>query len=275
MNIRDITMGGAFPQSKKLPLEYNPLLMVKAPHVSGPCRNSPMSVWLGDVATTVRDFLEIQSKEPAMFATRSLLQPELAQRVLTVPVFLRPDQVSYHASLSEWTRQDFIGTFRDYGAVGAASPEKLLQTKTQVKLFVGVDQMNMKIKKSGWTKDKSIPYRGSIEVNNRLLTKLTAPGIAVVTGSKDEGYQSQVFTDMKAGEAFIKSIPPDSDRLAVGLQVPSDIVKRLFPEVGPPTTKTPVGFVAVSGPSYGPTPKVIAGVDDLSLEIRWKPSLKD
>lgn len=276
MNIRDKTMGGTFTSSQTFPVEYNPLLMVKPPHAHGPCRGSSMSVWLGDVATTVRDFLGTSSKKPAMFASRSLLQPELAQRILTVPVFFRPDQVGYYDSLSKWTRQDFTGNFRDYGSVGVARPEKLLQTRTQVKLFVGVDQLNMKIMKGGWTKDKSIPYRGSIEVNNRLLTKLTTPGIAVVTGSNEEGYQSKVFTDMKEGEAFIKSIPAGRDRLAVGLQVSSDIARRLFPEsIGSLTTKTSVGFVAVSGPSYGPVPKVLAGVDDLNLEILWKPSLKD
>jgi len=271
MNIRDTTMGGKFMPPYQLPLEYNPLLMVKAPNSRGPCRDSSMSVWLGDVATTVRDFLGTSSKEPAMFASRSLLQPEATQRILTVPVFFRPDQVGYYDSLSKWVRQDFEGVFSDYGIVGSARPEKLLQRKCQVKLFVGVDQLNMNIMIRGWTKDKNIPYRGSIEVDNRLLTKLTIPGIAVVTGSMEEGYRSQVFTDMKEGESFIKSIPADRDSLAVGLQVPSDVAKRMFPElIEPSPTKTSVGFVAVSGPSYGPVPKVLAGVDDLSLEILWK-----
>lgn len=273
MKISDITMGGAFPASKRLPLEYNPLLMVKAPHKRGPCYDSTMSVWLGDVATTVRDFLGTPSKELAMVATRSLLQPELAQRILTVPIFFRPDQVSHYDALSKWIRQDFKGTFRDFGAVGAVKPEQLLQSKSQVKLFVGVDKMNMEILKTGWTKDRNIPYRGSIEVNNRLLAKLTSPGIAVVTGTKDAGYQVQIFTDMKAGEAFVNSISPERDRLAVGLQVPSVIARRLSPEsFGAASANTPVGIILVSGPSYGPAPKVISGVGDLDLEVRWNPT---
>jgi len=73
----------------------------------------------------------------------------------------------------------------------------------------------------------------------------------------------------------LQKIPPGRDMLAVGLQVPPELVGRLFPEaVGSLTSKTPVGFVAVSGPSYGPTPKVLAGVDDLNLEVLWKPVAK-
>jgi len=139
-----------------------------------------------------------------------------------------------------------------------------------------MDQLGMKYVKTGWTKDKKIPYRASIEVNNRLLAKLTTPGIAVVTGSGKDGYQTQVFTDIAVGEAFIKSLPANSDRLAVGLQIPPELVGRLFSEIaGTLTPKTPVGFVAVSGPSFGPIPKVLAGVDDLNLEVLWKTSAKD
>jgi len=84
-----------------------------------------------------------------------------------------------------------------------------------------------------------------------------------------------MFSDFAAAEAFLDKIPTDRDRLAVGLQVPPELVGRLFPEAtGTLTSKTPVGFVAVSGPSYGPTPKVLAGVDDLNLEILWKPFAK-
>jgi len=276
MNIRDTTMGGKFSPPHQLPLEYNPLLMVKAPNAHGPCRDSSMSVWIGDVATTVRDYLAVQAKPQAMFSSRSLLHPENEQRTLNVPIFFRPDQVGHYASLLKWTRQDFTGTFRDYGAVGFARPEKLLQTKSQVKLFVGVDQLNMKIMRNGWTKDKNIPYRGAIEVNNRLLTKITSSGIAVVTGSNEDGYQSMIFTDIEAGTAFIKSIPSDHDCLVVGLKVPIDFVKQLFPKViGVKSPAKTVGVIAVSGPSYGLVPKVLVGVDDLNFEILWNPLLKD
>jgi hypothetical protein len=188
-----------------------------------------------------------------------------------VPIFFRPDQVGYYDSLHKWIRQDFNGTFRDYGSICAAKPEKLLQSKSHVKLFVGVDQMQMKIVKSGWTKDKNIPFRGSIEVNDRLLTKITTPGIAVVTGSENAGYQTQVFTDLSAGEAFIRSIPSDRDRLAVGVLVPASVASKMFTEAsGLSGQKGTVGFVAVSGPSYGPTPKVLVGADDVTLDIDWK-----
>jgi hypothetical protein len=229
-----------------------------------------MSVWLGDVAATVRDFLGVPNSLPATFNTRSLLQPEMPQRVLNVPIFFRPDQVSHHSSLAKWIRQDTKGFFENYGEISSEKPENLLHAKANIKLFSGIDQRVMETMKQGWAKGKRIPYRGCIEVNGRLLTKLTSQGIAVVTGGKG-GYQTQKFTDLAAGAEFLKKIPSDQDRLAVGLHVPASLVAQLFPEADSSSNlKTPVGFVAVAGPSYGPVPRAILGTDDISLDIDWK-----
>jgi hypothetical protein len=270
MKIRDKTMGRKFPASQPLPVHYNPLLMIKAPGAHGPCRDSAMSVWLGDVAATVRDFLGVSNSLPTTSNTRSLLQPEMLQRVLNVPIFFRPDQVSHHSSLAKWIRQDTKGFFENYGEISSEKPENLLRAKAKIKLFSGIDQRVMETMKQGWAKGKSIPYRGCIEVNGRLLTKLTSQGIAVVTGGKG-GYQTQKFTDLAAGAEFLKKIPSDQDRLAVGLHVPASLVAQLFPEADSSSNlKTPVGFVAVAGPSYGPVPRAVVGANDASLDIDWK-----
>jgi hypothetical protein len=270
MKIRDETMGGKFPASHLLPVYYDPLLMVKAPGAHGPCRDSAMSVWLGDVAATVRDFLGVSSNLPTTFNTRSLLQPEMPQRVLDVPIFFRPDQASYHSSLAKWIRQDVKGFFKDYGEISSEKPENLLQAKANIKLFSGIDQQVTGTIKQGWPRGKSIPYRGSIEVNGRLLAKLTSQGIAVVTGGKG-GYETRIFTDLAAGVEFLKKIPPDQDRLAVGLYIPAGLVTRVFHETDLSSNQeTPVGFVAVGGPSYGPVPRSIVGTSDVGLDIDWK-----
>jgi hypothetical protein len=91
-----------------------------------------------------------------------------------------------------------------------------------------------------------------------------------VTGGKG-GYETQIFTDLAAGVEFLKKIPPDQDRLAAGLHVPAGLVTRVFHETDLSSNQeTPVGFVAVGGPSYGPVPRSIVGTDDVSLDIDWK-----
>jgi len=271
MPIKDKTMGGIFNGSEVFPLQFNPLLMVKAPDAFEPFRVSKMSVWLGDVAVTVRDFLGVPDNAGDMFASRSLLKPEVSGRDLNVPVFFRPDQVHHYASLAKWVRQDMNGKFIDYGAVCSANPENMLKMRAKVTLSSGIDQRLMQIAKSGWSKDKGIPYKAGIEVNRRMVAKLSKPGIAVVSGSKSS-YQTNIFSDPAAAEAYLRKIPSDSDRLVVGLQVPTDIVRRLFPEaVASSIVKSPVGFVAVSGPSYGPTPKAVVGYEDINLNFDWKP----
>lgn len=277
MPVKDMTMGGRIPARDSRPerLHFNPLLMVKAPGAAGACRDSSMTVWLGDVAATVRDFLGVQGKADALFATRSLLQPELPGRTINVPLFFRSDQVDFYAPLAKWVRQDVTGDFPAYAAAIDASPENLLKSKTDVTLFSGVDQLQMQMLKGGWSKGQGKQFRATIEANGRLVAKLTGPGIAVVTDDED-GYRTRMFSDLAAAEAFLQKIPPGRDQLSVGLQVPAEVVGRLFPQLaGTLTPKTPCGFVAASGPSYGSAPKVIAGVDDLKLDIPWKKHSKD
>jgi len=113
--IRDATMGGLSSiELKRQQLHHNPLVMIKPPGAHAPCRDSAMSVWIGDVAATVRDFIGLSDVPGGMFATRSLLLPDLPGRSVNVPVFVRPEQVDFYASLAKWRRMDINGTFRDY-----------------------------------------------------------------------------------------------------------------------------------------------------------------
>jgi hypothetical protein len=274
MPVKDKTMGGKFSAEQFRPeiLHFNPLLMVKAPGAVTPCTDSAMSVWLGDVAATVRDFIKVPGNSNAKFESRSLLLPDMPQRRLNVPVFTRPDQVHYYNSLAQWTREDLNGTYSDYVAAFTTKPENLLKTSAKVSLFSGVDKLAMDISKAGWSKQEGKQYRAAVEVNGKLVAKSAQTGLVVVSSSND-GYQTQIFSDFVKAEAFLKKITPDRDLLVAGLQVPTDLVGRLFPgnkNSTPPEKR--VGFVAVSGPSYGPTPKVLAGGGDQKLEILWKPS---
>jgi len=276
MPVTDKTMGGevSAEEFRQENLHFNPLLMVKTPGATGQCRDSDMSVWLGDVAATIRDFIDVPGNAKPMFESRSLLLPDTPQRRLNVPVFIRPDQVPYYSSLAQWSRKDLNGTYSDYVAAFTSRPENLLETRSSVSLYSGVDKLATEVAKEGWSKKKGVKYRAAIEVNGILLTKHTQPGIVVVTDSA-EGYQTQTFPDFAKAEDFLQKITPDRDLLVAGLQVPTEIVRRLFPgHEGSLPPKTPIGFVAVSGPSYGPTPKILAGGDDLNLEVHWKLSAK-
>lgn len=276
MPLRDESLGGLLKESLSFnpllcseSLTFNPLLMVKAPSASGSCRDSVMSVWLGDVAATVRDFLGVSDNARSVFATRSLLKPEIQDRKLNVPIFFRPDQTDYYSSLAKWIRQDVNGTFRDYMVALSEPPLNILKTQAQVKLFSGLDQYRNEISKKGWGNELT-KYRAVIEVNKKVVTKLISPGIAVVTESKD-GYQIHSFTNLTEAKAFMQKIPIESDSIAIGLRVPAVIVAQLFPKAAVPSEgKELLGFVYVSGPSYGPMPRVIVSDKDISLDFDWK-----
>ena len=268
MPIRDESMGGLLKSPSRESLIFNPLLMVKAPGASGACRDSVMTVWLGDIAATVHDFLGVSDNAKPLFATRSLLKPEIQNRKLNVPIFLRPDQTSHYAALAQFNRLDVNGTFRDYMAAISEPPVNILKTQARVKLFSGLDQYANELSRIGWAK-KGIKYRATIEINGRLVIK-SPSGIVALTESKD-GYQTHSFTNLTEAKAFMQKIPLKSDSLVVGVNVPAAIVANLFPKVAVRTEgKEHLGFVYVSGPSYGPEPRVIVSDKDINLEFDWK-----
>ncbi len=119
MAVRDPGMGGAFPPGRTLDRAYNPLLMVKPPHARRPLRISSMTVWLGDVNATVRDYLGVPGIGPRRVANRSLLQAEVPGRRLSVPLFGKPPGVGFHSGLRRWWRVRVSGTFADYATTPA------------------------------------------------------------------------------------------------------------------------------------------------------------
>jgi len=76
-----------------------------------------MSVWLGDVARTIRDYLGIDNELKPLFSSRSLLNEEDPQRRLDVPLFVKAKGFSYHSGLAHWKRVNRNGTFAEYGSL--------------------------------------------------------------------------------------------------------------------------------------------------------------
>jgi len=269
MNIRDKTMGLPVDAAKGLPLEYNPLVMVKPPYARGPCRDSAMSVWLGDVATTVRDFLGVPVTNQG-YTTYSLLGKDQVDRELNVPIFFHPDQSPYYGSLAEWPRREVQGTFMDYVSAAVQEPERLLDGKAKLKLFAGVDQWQAAMVKSGWADAASTPYRCSVEVNGRLLAKQTKAGMIVVAGTRNQ-YTTQFFEVPTDAEMYIKRLPQGQKCIIAGLHVPRDVLQRMFPDVDKTSVHQPTsGVVAVLGGTASNS-KISVGSEDLNLEYDWEP----
>ena len=55
---KDLTYGGLLPVCA-LYYEFNPLLMVKPPQANYPLGRNDMTAWLGDIAPTIKDYLNI------------------------------------------------------------------------------------------------------------------------------------------------------------------------------------------------------------------------
>jgi hypothetical protein len=118
--VADKSYGGTFPADREAgPAasrfnRHNALLMVKPPHAKHPLRQSQMTVWLGDVAPTIRAYLDLESEHAYSYDVRSLLDEEDVSRELNIPLFVKPDDLGYHTALAGWEMVEARGTFADY-----------------------------------------------------------------------------------------------------------------------------------------------------------------
>jgi hypothetical protein len=272
MGIRDRTMGGVFEGSDRLEVIFNPLLMVKPPNATQTLHKSEMSVWLGDVYETVRDYLGFEPNEDHEFPCISLLQPaQDVTRILELPLFIRPDQISYSSALGNWVRKDGRGQFVDFGSVSGENLLNRLRPGANIMLFAGVDKLMTHFAEKGWIASKGILYRAAIEVDQMLATKINSSGIVAIT-KRGGTFKKFQFQDITEGARFIQEIPPGTPLLAVGLHLPIAAVKNLFPSAKKSFVDNQVltNFVYASGVGFDDKSLLDIGTDDISIEFVWE-----
>ena len=100
-----------------LPPRFNPLVMVKAFGQQSPLQVSPSTVWIGDVAETVRDSIGMPSKLEDSPSVSLLAETAMVERQLRVPLFVAPEGVGSHSSLRLWEKIPAEGRISDYARV--------------------------------------------------------------------------------------------------------------------------------------------------------------
>ncbi len=262
--VSDPTMGGVFVDGRVLPVQNNPLVMVKPTGQLGPVRVSESPVWLGDVAATVEDHLGRQPARDRSPSIHSLLQEPDNRRELDVPLFFRPIEEGYHSSLKHWGRIDVRGPFEVYGAHANIDPGRLLLTAGDLRLHAG--QYTAYNSRTGRTFKK---YYASIKFDNLPLSELTESGFIVFSESEN-GFELRQYDDHRTGLEFLADSGSAPILIATGLNVPGDIIDEYFPG-----TRTAGGeeglfnFVFASSPHFGSRPIMKVSQDDVSIKLEW------
>jgi hypothetical protein len=268
--VKDPTMGGIHASGMKLPAGFNPLMMVKLPDARGPFEESLMTVWLGDVATTVRDFLDVPMPDGPMFQSRSLLTPDEIERSIEVPLFYRSDQASYHDSLSNWGRLEASGKFQDYGPASKITANHLLKKQAEIELFSGIDAAKTDLVAKGWLSGKGAQYVASIEIDGLLIVKRNKPGIVIL--SNDTGvFKLTEFSEFSDAISYLQNLAADTTVFAAGLSVPrSKLVLPILKDALDSGDSSVVNFsLYVGGADSTPLVKVSKG--DTTLSEAWIP----
>ncbi len=231
MWLSDVTMGGLYNGKGSVQTIFNPLLMVKRPNDGFPLKQNEMTVWLGDVCETARDFLGMGQSVKMDKPVVSLMHPEdNYERELNVPIFFRPDQASYHARLSDWTRINMKGVFENYIKIASDSKEVRFQPGIEITLSAGIDRLLSDSVKHGWVLGDEKQYEAIIEVNHIVTAKLSTQGILVIVEHNGKIEKYVYYNNIDKGVRHIKVIHSDDPFLAVGLKVPVAAIKKHFPD---------------------------------------------
>ena len=270
MPIADASMGGVFPAEHRLPRELNALVMVKPPRADHPLRVSKMSVWLGDIAATVRDALDLPQPTSSSSASRSLLLPDDPDRVLALPVFFRPDQVSYHAPLKQWTRVDVRGTFAEFGRAASLDPVVLLSRRGRIALHAGVDRYATSLAVQGLHDGEGILSSAWIEIDDRLIVKVVSAGAATLSDASGR-FRVSSLEGAESGLAALSENRPHGSSFVAAVGIPRRLVSRYLDGATPVTEEDAlVNCVFVASDRSRPRRYARCGPGDLELELEWQ-----
>lgn len=239
---------------------FNPLVMVKPPGASAPFRRSAMTVWLGDVAATARDFLSLPPRTTTP-GTRSLLAAEDPSRRLDVPLFRRSDQAAFHSSLAGWFRQDVSGDFDDYARAVAAPPRARLSSGATARLHAGTDPRRTQSVRRGWLPGAGTQYRALIEVDGVPAAKAVRPGacvaMAIRAGTAAGG--EELPAEPAAIARRLAEAPPEEMILLSGTRLARRELLRLLPAAAAaavPESEGPFNIVCAAGGGPFPTLRI-------------------
>jgi hypothetical protein len=260
-------MGGLFPPDRRLHLGFNPLVMVKPPGASEPLRISEMSVWLGDVAATVRDALKLP--QPAVeFASRSLLGPDDPGRVLALPVFFHPDQGRFHDPLKRWFRVDVRGTFEAFGRDASLDPGLLLSRETTIVLRSGSDRHATKVARRRF-KSKERYTSAWIEIDGPQVGKVQNVGVVVVSDAGGR-FQVQRIRSSTEGFAELAAGADANNSFVAAVGIPRQLAAERLGDALPADAGDTVNCVFVASERSRPRSVSRCAPGDVQVEIEWR-----
>lgn len=269
MEVNDRSAGGIFREGFSLNFCFNPLIMVKPPFVSKPLYQSEMTVWLGDVAETVREFIGLETKKDLNFPVRSLIKNEDINRKLKVPLFFKPDQEKFHSSLSNWVRRDAEGYFADYARFCTKEPKFLFQNDAKIKLYAGEDKLRTGILERSSPSNQKKLYCAIIEADGVSVITIREPGIILISDITGE-LEKHSFINYKKAIKFLEKAYNGSTVIIVGLHVPAQLISQIIIDRGPGIDGDDLNlnFIYVKKDNLK---DVIfdAGKDNVSRELIW------
>jgi hypothetical protein len=268
---KDRTYGGILPENK-LYAGFNPLLMVKPPKSDFPFAVSNMTVWLGDIAPTVRDYLGLKLTGGGY----SLLKQNDIQRKLNTTLFIRPDQVSHHSKLADWKGINFSGNFNQLSSlVETSDPYNLLKKNCNIELYSGRDHHEMKTQKFSSNKyyEKFIAL---ISIDKIKVAKRKKPGFLVCINTESKSIIKQYnLKDIKQCITLVKESPVGNALFLLGVKIPKKNIYELVSALGislKPSNNdvgNSINFTYWNGVPHGEKYKFQFSTGDVPMNIDW------
>jgi len=208
--LRDKTCGGLYKNFAPI---FNPLLLIKVPNATQEFRENKTTLWNGEIAYAMREFLGIEESQPRISETPfSLLSgQESVERKVNIPLFFKPWNIKTGTPLSEWKKVNFVGQFRDLDKVMEVDMNRYLVPKAKLAIYAGADPFI----RLGLL---------NFSVNKRTVFNSYSPGALFVYHDGQKYYHTHCNPG-KLEQTFAtieNRINPQAPFFAIGMQVKKD-----------------------------------------------------
>jgi hypothetical protein len=281
MPYTDKTYGGLLQKTDGPPPNesFNPIFMVKPPKYTHRLRHSNMTVWLGDIAATIRDFLKTKQNKPQMFKTISLFNSENKDRKVNLPIFLKPKQVDYWTPLSKWVRIDFNGSFLELGTKikDKINLTERLKTQSELIFYAGINYLSTELRKKYYgMKDSYVCYSGILSVDRIPLVELNKQGIVICEKQKAMCKTKKFYlTNISRAIQYLQKKDNSKTLFVIGVQIPKKTIKKIANELNIQRKIEIDGkllnFIFWNGISSKNSPIFKISNKDIEFKYNWNP----
>lgn len=256
--------------------KFNSFMMVRPPGASGELKEESMTVWVGDVYTTIQDYFSLKNPASDEYDTRSLLQESNAHREINVSLYEMHANCSYHGALKHWERIDCEGVYSNYVQRVNLPFYQAMQKSAQIEVYCGINHRLIEYLRDGWISEfDGNLFHSTIVVSGTPVKSIIDNGIVAIFDNGSEITSHAALLPEKQEQLFEQATTNKNAIIAGNLVNAAWLRSNVADIIEAPDSLTKnVNFVLAIGPAINGSPILNISTNDIHQTIMWDPSPK-